>query len=93
MKQIFIGLLLVTYLIVGLLAFNVGSADGFLLGLSEVSDSYETCSTNDNSGESFPKYFKACKELCKTLYNDNPICVSLISGGSVTCVCEQTESK
>ena len=85
------------FLVVGLLSFAVGRITGvnaaYWEAQQKVAESFTTCSKNDNSKEAFPEYFQACKQLCNSLYNDMSICVSSISGGSVTCVCEQTESK
>lgn len=65
--------------------------EGFRNGIYTAQRDSETCLEGDDSKEFFPEYFKACQTLCQELYSDNNICVSRISGGSVTCVCEQTQ--
>ncbi len=67
--------------------------DNFQLGLSAATENYVTCRQDDDSKQVFPKYFQTCNSLCNSLYKDKVMCVSSINGGSVTCVCAQTESK
>jgi hypothetical protein len=92
LKIVLISGIVMAVLLAGASTYFIGKeiAKKYLyLGFSQAADSFTKCLPEDDSAEAFPEYFQACVGLCNSLYDNEPICVSHISGGSVTCVCEQ----
>lgn len=69
---------------------RVSFRDGLKKGYGEGNMADQECiGDSDSDRDIFAQYYKVCDNLCNTLYKEKVMCVSKISGGAVTCVCEQ----